>query len=120
MEKIKRGRLLADSLVGVVESLIEYVKKKGGDRKCGVSNDQGDIVVPKNEDIVEYAKGYYDRAKDVLQDCVYELGVVGQDYKTTGESGEGTVEREKEDLAHLATIMIWVGSTLEEQMSNEL
>lgn len=107
-----------------VESLIEHLTNSpAGSRKLGVTNVSGDVVVPSGEDIVVYAKGYYDRAKDILQDCVYELGVISADYKPPSESSgiganmeakEGTVELEKEDLAHLATMMIYLGGKLEE------
>lgn len=72
------------------------------------------VVVQANERI-EYARGYYDKARDSLQDTVYLMGKLAAHKVDLGT--------EKEDVCFLATMIMGVGETLaaldEEQQQQE-
>ena len=61
------------------------------------------VVVQANERI-EYARGYYDKARDSLQDTVYLMGKLAAQRIDLGT--------EKEDVCFLATMIMGVGETL--------
>lgn len=61
-------------------------------------------LIVKAEERIEYARGYYDKARDSLQDTVYLLGKLASKNIDLG--------REKEDVCFLATMIMGVGETL--------
>jgi len=96
LEDLRRKRLLVEVYVLIAEELL----------KCPV----GDVVttegeyLAKGEEKEDFARGYYDKARDQLQETVYLMG------KIAGKNQDlGT---EKEDICFLATILMAVGNAL--------
>mmetsp|Transcript_46695 Transcript_46695/g.141467 ORF Transcript_46695/g.141467 Transcript_46695/m.141467 type:complete len:248 (-) Transcript_46695:352-1095(-) len=77
---------------------------------CPADNDvttteTGDVLAKASERI-EYARGYYDKARDSLQEAVFLMGRV---------AAAGTeLGTEKEDVCYLATMVMGVGTALAE------
>ena len=78
---------------------------------CLASLGAGVMLLKKGEDWLDYAFGYYEQAKEKLQDAVYTVGLL---MEKKGSSDSTELQREKEDTAHLATIMMYCGQRLEE------
>jgi hypothetical protein len=53
---------------------------------------------------VDYARGYYDKARDELQEVVLLMGQIA--------AQGGDVEQEKEDVCFIATMVMGVGTNL--------
>jgi tetratricopeptide (TPR) repeat protein len=63
-------------------------------------------LIVKASERVEYARGYYDKARDALQETVYHMGSV---------AARGIdLSSEKEDVCFIATMVMGVGSSLAE------
>eukprot|EP00536_Pseudo-nitzschia_multiseries_P009336 jgi/Psemu1/297217/fgenesh1_pm.258_\ len=67
-----------------------------------VATETGSLIVTASER-VSYARGYYDQARDALQEAVVAMGALPR----TVDLG-----REKEDVCFLATLVMGVGETL--------
>ena len=72
-----------------------------------------DVVTTETEDVlvtaaerVDYARGYYDKARDELQETVYLMARIAESNQNLGT--------EKEDVCFLATLLMGVGTTLAE------
>ncbi|KAL3909053.1 MAG: hypothetical protein SGILL_008242 [Bacillariaceae sp.] len=61
-------------------------------------------LVVKKEERIEYARGYYDKARDALQEAVFFMGQLAAKNIELG--------REKEDVCFLATMVMGVGESL--------
>lgn len=87
-------------------------ESNGAETTTAATNDDDDDVavtttsVPPSER-VEYARGYYDKGRDELQEAVYLMGRVAAKHKSVESLGT-----EKEDLCFLATMLMGVGNTL--------
>jgi tetratricopeptide (TPR) repeat protein len=72
-------------------------------------------LIVKRDERVEYARGYYDKARDALQEAVFFMGQLAARNIDLG--------REKEDICFLATMVMGVGESLaaidEEQANSE-
>jgi hypothetical protein len=55
---------------------------------------------------VDYARGYYDKAREELQETVYLMARIAESNQNLGT--------EKEDVCFLATLLMGVGTTLAE------
>uniref|UniRef100_A0A7S2P408 Uncharacterized protein n=1 Tax=Leptocylindrus danicus TaxID=163516 RepID=A0A7S2P408_9STRA len=112
-EKLRQHRLLCEANVLVAETLL----------RC---NPDEDVVVQHNEndnedktllvsatERIDFARGYYDKARSDLQDAVFLMGKIASDAvgasARTCSIGFG---KEKEDICFLATILMGVGNTL--------
>jgi tetratricopeptide (TPR) repeat protein len=68
-----------------------------------VTSETSTLIVEKEERIA-YAKGYYDKARDALQEAVFFMGKLAARNVDLG--------REKEDVCFLATLVMGVGESL--------
>ena len=62
-------------------------------------------VLVKAGSVVDYARGYYDKARDELQEAVLLLGQLAAENITN-------VEEEKENICFVATMVMGAGTTL--------
>jgi len=95
-ELLKRRRQLVEVFVLVAETLL-----KCPDGEDLVTSESQALLV-KDSERIDFARGYYDKAKDELQETVFLMGKLAtQDLGT-----------EKEDICFLATMLMGVGTTL--------
>jgi len=99
---LKRRRQLVEVLVLVAETLL----------KCPVGEDVvavaagSEVLLVEDKERVDFARGYYDKAKEELQETVFLMGklaALGKD-----------ITSEKEDICFIATMLMGVGTTLVE------
>jgi hypothetical protein len=68
-----------------------------------VTTETEDVLVTAAER-VDYARGYYDKARDELQETVYLRARIAESNQNLGT--------EKEDVCFLASLLMGVGTTL--------
>ena len=69
------------------------------------------IVVVKKSERIEFAKGYYEKGRDELQETVYLMGKIASQKIKIGIDN-ARLDREKEDVCFLATILMGVGNKI--------
>lgn len=104
---LKARRLLCEANILVAEALLAC--PRGRDV---ITTETGDVLVPAGE-IVEYAQGYYDKARDELQDTVYLMGKIA-----AGTESE-EFQLEKENVCYCAQMLAGVGNVLAEREGEE-
>jgi tetratricopeptide (TPR) repeat protein len=114
MDFLRARRLLCEANILVAESLL----------RCPIGEDAilsetGDVLVQANE-LLDYAQGYYDQARDELQETVYIMGRMAP--RTEGgvpdeESKEFAME--KENVCFCAQMLGGVGNMLAERNEEE-
>lgn len=97
---LKKRRHVVEANVLVAEALLQCP-----DRQDVITTETEDVLVTAAER-VDYARGYYDKGRDELQETVYLMGRIA-------ESGQD-LGTEKEDVCFLATLLMGVGTTLAE------
>lgn len=100
LDHLKKRRLVVEANVLVAEALLACP-----DGEDVVTSETGDVLVGAGER-VEYARGYYNKARDELQETVFLMGRIaasGQDLGT-----------EKEDVCFISTLLMGIGTTLAE------
>lgn len=100
LDHLRKRRMVVEANVLVAEALLAC--PEGEDV---VTTETGDVLVSAGER-VEYARGYYNKARDELQETVYLMGRIaasGQDFET-----------EKENVCFISTLLMGVGTTLAE------
>lgn len=117
LQELRHSRLLCEAYVLVSETLlrcppIDDVAVK--DDEAATSR----VIVPKHE-IREYASGYYDKAKDQMQNVVLVMGEVAGMVASISPPPE-IFKKAKEDVCFLATLLMGVGSSLAEREEEEL
>jgi hypothetical protein len=100
LDLLRYKRKLAETNILIAEQLL--ASPQGEDM---ITFESKTLLVPKL-DKIKYAQGYYDNAKDELQDVVYLMG------KLTSEGHD--MDADKEDICFLATMIMGVGMTLED------
>jgi hypothetical protein len=97
---LTRRRCIVEANILVAEALLECPEGK-------------DVVATETEDVlvtaaerVDYARGYYDKGRDELQETVYLMARIAESNQNLGT--------EKEDVCFLATLLMGVGTTLAE------
>lgn len=77
---------------------------------CGNDNDvvttESKVVLVKAGSVVDYARGYYDKARDELQEAVVLLGQLAASHVDTAD--------EKENICFVATMVMGAGTALAE------
>jgi len=101
IEQLKTHRKVAEATILVAEELLAC--PSGEDV---VTTETQSMIVSAQERI-EYAKGYYDKARDALQETVLVMGELA-----ARSSNDGEWKQEKEDVCFLATMVMGVGETL--------
>ena len=94
---LKAHRTVCEANVLIAEELLACPE----DQDVVTTETQSLIV--KARERVEYARGYYDQARDALQEAVVFMGSMPRDTDLT---------REKEDVCFLATLVMGVGEAL--------
>ena len=97
---LKCRRLLVETNVLIAEELLACPPDKDV-----VTTESGDMLVSAAER-VEYARGYYDRAREELQETVLLMGELAAKQIALGE--------EKENVCFAATLVMGVGTSLAE------
>lgn len=98
LNALQDRRLLAEGNVLVADALLECEAEKDV-----VTSETKDILV-KADERVDFARGYYDKARDELQEAVFLMGRIA----ATG-ADLGT---HKEDMCFAATLLMGVGEAL--------
>jgi len=96
LDYLKKRRLLTETFVLVSEELLAC--PKGEDVVASTT-----LLVTGTE-CVEYIKGYYEKAKDELQEAVFLMGRIA--------AAGIDLQSEKEDICFLATMLMGVGNAL--------
>mmetsp|Transcript_1055 Transcript_1055/g.1887 ORF Transcript_1055/g.1887 Transcript_1055/m.1887 type:complete len:293 (-) Transcript_1055:984-1862(-) len=99
---LRYQRLLTECYILIAEEML--VCKPGQD----VLHSETGTVVVKGEDVISLAQTYYEQAREKLQDIVYLMATL------EGEPSQSS-ESEKQDICHLATMLVEVGMGLAEQ-----
>ena len=98
LQHLKDRRLLVEANVLVAEALLGCEHGKHV-----VTTETKDMLVTADER-VDYARGYYEKAREELQETVYLMGRIA----ATGID----LGNEKEDVCFAATLLMGVGETL--------
>ena len=121
IQLLKYRRQVVEVTVLVVEELLA----------CGNDHDvittESQIVLVSKGNVIEYARGYYDRARSELQETVLLLGQIvamvpnksTKDHHSSTSKGvistmEKSIQEEKENICYVATMIMGAGTTLAE------
>jgi tetratricopeptide (TPR) repeat protein len=97
-------RLIVETNILVAEALLSCPYNKD------VVTTESKAVLVKHDisgGIIDYARGYYDKARDELQEVVLIMGQLAA-------SGNVDIQKEKEDICFAATMVMGVGTSLAE------
>jgi tetratricopeptide (TPR) repeat protein len=108
LQHLKDRRLLVEANVLVAEALLGCVHGQHV-----VTSETKDMLVTADER-VDYARGYYDKARDELQETVFLLGTLASAAKSSGGDGDAIMDlgNEKENVCLAATLLMGVGEEL--------
>ena len=96
-----KKRKLAETYILIAEQLL------ASPPNIDLVTTESKVLLVTHSETVAYAQGYYEKAKDVLQDVIYLMGKI---------ASEGyTLDTEKEDICFLSTMVMGIGMTLEER-----
>ena len=127
IQLLKHRRQVVEVTVLVVEELLSC---RYMDQDVRTTESQI-VLVPKGK-VVEYARGYYNRARDELQETVVLLGQIAARIPshtantnrtasttaaaatTTSRAVEKSLQEEKENICYVATMIMGAGTTLAE------
>lgn len=98
LEHLQSQRRVCEATVLIAEELLACPEDED------VVTTETQSLIVKADERVEYARGYYDKARDSLQDTVFLLGKLASKNMDLGT--------EKEDVCFLATMIMGVGETL--------
>jgi len=97
IEHLRAHRMVCDASILIAEELF----------LCPPENDvvttETKSLIVKADERVSYARGYYDQARDALQEAIVLMGSLPRNVD---------LGREKEDVCFLATLVMGVGETL--------
>jgi tetratricopeptide (TPR) repeat protein len=94
-------------VVEVTILLVEELLSCGNDQDVVTTESQ--VVLVTQGNVVDYARGYYDRARDELQETVLLLGQVA-----AVSAADARLREEKENICFVATMVMGAGTTLAE------
>ena len=106
VEYLKCRRLIVESNVLIAEELLACPYDEDV-----ITTETKSVLVRASEGVVDFARGYYDKARDELQETVLLMGQLSASGIDIGE--------EKEDVCFVATLVMGVGTTLAEIDDNE-
>ena len=125
IQLLKYRRQVVEVTVLVVEELLAC----GNDHDVVATTSEQTVVLVSQGNVVDYARGYYDRARTELQETVLLLGQIVAmipTYKKSNHSSSTTnittttkmleqnIQEEKENICYVATMIMGVGTTLAE------
>jgi len=105
LDILSKKRKLAETFILIAEQLL--TSPPG----INLVTTESKVLLVSHSEKVPYAQNYYEKAKDELQNVVYIMG------KLASEGHD--LETEKEDICFLATMVMGVGMTLEEEKEFE-
>jgi hypothetical protein len=111
IEHLKNRRLLVEANILIAEALLEC------DPDSDVMTSETKQLLVSAKERVDYARGYYDKARDDLQDTVFLMGRIAAAGKRDGFA------KEKENICFAATLLMGVGETLaayDEENQNQI
>jgi tetratricopeptide (TPR) repeat protein len=100
LSHLQARRKIVEATVLIAEELLACDPDKDV-----IATETGSLIVAAAER-VEYARGYYDKARDALQEAVYLMGTLAAKGINLGS--------EKEDICFIATMVVGVGTQLAE------
>jgi len=100
LDHLKKRRQVVEANVLVAEALLACP-----DGEDVVTTETKDVLVSAAER-VEYARGYYNKARDELQETVFLMGRIAASGQDLGA--------EKEDVCFISTLLMGIGTTLAE------
>ena len=101
IEHLQAKRQIVEATVLIAEELLSC------DPNEDVITSETSSLIVKASERVEYARGYYDKARDALQETVLLMGQLAA-------AGRVDVTTEKENVCFIATLVMGVGTTLAE------
>ena len=101
IEHLQARRQLVEATILIAEELLSCDPTKD------VITTETSSLIVKASERVEYARGYYDKARDALQETVLLMGQLAA-------AGRVDVTTEKENVCFIATLVMGVGTTLAE------
>ena len=105
LEHLRQSRLLCESNILVSETLLQCP----ADKDIIIEDESGNTkVLVSSSERVDFARGYYDKARDELQNSVFLMGKIA----STSLNGIASLGEEKENICYLATMLMGVGTTL--------
>jgi tetratricopeptide (TPR) repeat protein len=108
-------------VVEVTILLVEELLACGNDQD--VQTTESNVILVQKGKVIDYARGYYDRARDELQETVLLLGqIVGMIPKSASTAMtpfQKSVQEEKENICFVATMVMGAGTTLAELDEHE-
>ena len=111
LDFLRARRLLCEANILVAEALLRCPPEQD----C-VLSETGDVLVEAKE-LMDYAQGYYDQARDELQETLYIMGRMAP--KSSGDNVPEEVSREfateKENVCFCAQMLGGVGNLLAER-----
>lgn len=100
---LRHQRLLAETYVLIAEELMNCKPEQD------VVHSETCNVIVRGEEITSLTQSYYDQARNQLQDIVYFMATL------VGQGPSPSLDSEKQDICHLATLLIEVGMSLAQQ-----
>lgn len=100
LDKLAKRRKIVEANILIVEALVTAPFDEDV-----VTSETKDVLV-KSGSVLEYARGYYDRARDELQEALLLMGQLAAKGIDLGA--------EKEDVCYVATMVMGAGNTLAE------
>lgn len=114
MDFLRARRLLCEANILVAEALLNC--PIGED---AILSESGDVLV-KAEELMDYAQGYYDQARDELQETVYIMGrMAPRTAAGVPEEESKDFATEKENICFCAQMLGGVGNMLAERDEEE-
>jgi hypothetical protein len=95
---LTRRRCIVEANILVAESLLDCPE----DKDVVTTETEGVLVTAAER--IDYAHGYYDKARDELQETMYLMARIAESNQNLGT--------EKEDVCFLAAMLMGVGTTL--------
>lgn len=107
LQLLKYRRQVVDVTILLVEELLAC----GND--ADVVTTESQVVLVAKGHVIDYARGYYDRARDALQETVLLLGQVAA-VTASHAALQSILQEEKENICFVATLVMGAGTTLAE------
>ena len=104
---LRSHRLLAESYVLISEELL--LSPPAVDLVHGETG----LTIVKAEEVINLAKSYYEQGKEKLQEVVYMMASLEE------KGSSDILEAEKQDVCHLATMLVDVGMSLAQRSEED-
>jgi len=102
LDFLKQRRLYCEVNVLIAEELLRCPKNKD------VVTKETCAILVKASEKIDFIKGYYDKARDELQETVYLMGRIA----ASGQQTQDVFVAEKENICFLSTMLMYLGNSL--------